>query len=167
MNLENTKKSENTEEYEIPTIVPTCLSHKPIYAINNYHRIDGHYKNNTDVVGLSLGKAQWDKESFIPSVKIFRYKEEKKRWSRQSEETTLTRALDMATLVIKVLDKIYNGREFEDIVTPFGSIGIDEMFVNDNAVKELNDFLLNKENRADIETHIAMLEQAVKVYHNE
>ena len=145
-------------------IVPDYLSHKPIYAINNYHRIDGQYKGDTDVYGISVGKAQWD-NNLIPSVKIFRYKEDKKRWSRQSEETTLTRALDMATLVIKVLDKTYNGRDFEDIVTPFGKIGVDTMADN-NLIEKLNCYLCNKENKADIEAHIDMLEEAIGAYLN-
>lgn len=145
--------------------VPEYLSHKPIYAINNYHRIDGQYKRDTDVYGISIGKAQWD-SNFIPSVKIFRYKGDKKRWSRQSEETTLTRALDMATLVIKVLDKTYNDKDFEDIVTPFGSIGVDTMLTSNNLIEKLNDFLCDKDNKADIETHICMLEKALAAYRN-
>lgn len=145
--------------------VPDYLSHKPIYAINNYHRIDGQYKGDTDVYGISVGKAQWD-NNLIPSVKIFRYKEDKKRWSRQSEETTLTRALDMATLVVKVLDKTYNGRNFEDIVTPFGKIGVDTMSTDNSLIEELNRYLCNKENKADIETHVSMLEEALVSYLN-
>ena len=99
-------------------------------------------------------------------MKIFRYKEDKKRWSRQSEETTLTRALDMATLVVKVLDKTYNGRDFEDIVTPFGKIGVDTMSTDNSLIEELNRYLCNKENKADIETHVSMLEEALASYLN-
>lgn len=46
--------------------IPTHLKHKPIYGIENYSEIDGQYKNNTDAVGLSLGKAQWSDAGFCP-----------------------------------------------------------------------------------------------------
>lgn len=92
-----------------PKEIPTNLTHKPIYAINDYEKIDGNYKTNTDVVGISIGKAQWDENNFVPAVKVWRYKN---RWSRQSEETTVTRALDMATLVVNVLNKSYNNVDF-------------------------------------------------------
>ena len=45
--------------------VPVNLKHKPIYAINEYAAVDGYYKNNTDVVGISIGKAQWKSDDFI------------------------------------------------------------------------------------------------------
>lgn len=79
--------------------IPNHLSHKPIYTLLGYHAIDGEYKNNTDVIGLSLGHAQWDKRGFTPSVKVWRRikdKNAKYLISRQSEETILTRALDLA-----------------------------------------------------------------------
>lgn len=41
------------------TEIPHWLKHKPIYAIKSYEQADGFYKNDTDVIGLSLGKAQW------------------------------------------------------------------------------------------------------------
>ncbi|GEM_PF-2887296 len=59
--------------------VPTHLKHKPIFVLDDdYKSIDGNYKNDSDVVGLSLGKAQWtDKNEFVPSVKVWR----RKKWS--------------------------------------------------------------------------------------
>ena len=60
-----------------PKEIPTNLTHKPIYAINDYEKIDGNYKTNTDVVGVSIGKAQWDENNFVPAVKVWRYKN---RW---------------------------------------------------------------------------------------
>ena len=124
-------------------MIPDNLKHKPIYVIENYANIDGQYKGeeNTDVKGLSIGKAQWDSKEFVPSVKVWR---KKKRWSRQSEETTLTRALDMATFTIKVLDKYYNEQDIESIDTVFGSVEIQER--NKEFEKELKEYLQKEQN---------------------
>lgn len=51
-------------------IIPDNLKHKPIYVIENYAAIDGHYKNDTDVKGISVGRAQWCTNEFVPSVKV-------------------------------------------------------------------------------------------------
>ena len=141
MNLEKANISENTAEKKPPTEVPTYLSHKPIYAINRYYQIDGQYKNDTDVCGISVGRAQWSANEFIPSVKVFRYVNN--RWSRQSEETTLTRAIDMAMLVIKTLDHVYNGKDMGKINSEFASLDIKKMTDNEELVNALNEYLNN------------------------
>lgn len=137
--------------------IPTHLKHKPIYGIENYSKIDGQYKNKTDVVGLSLGKAQWSDADFVPAVKVWR--RPNGRWSRQSEETTLTRALDMAMLVIKVLDNHYNGADF-DIMT-LGDCNL-EVKKFDYEEIELNNYL--DVNRSDIQAHIKLLKEAIQAY---
>lgn len=142
--------------------VPTHLSHKPIYAMNGYDKVDGVYKNDTDVVGISVGKAQWDEQNIIPSVKVWRYKNGTERWSRQSEETTITRALDMAMLVIKVLDNHYNGKAFEGINSIFGELTVEKMECNPTVVREFNDFL--DTHKKDINTHIDILYNAIMSY---
>ena len=140
-------------------VIPLYLSHKPIYAINGYAAVDGYYKNNTDAVGISVGKAQWDKKNVIPSVKVWRYKG---KWSRQIEETTFTRALDMAMLVIKVLDKHYHGKDFETVNSIYGVLKVDEIEC-DPAIKEEFGAFLN-ENKKDIDAHIHILHSALKSY---
>ena len=144
--------------------IPNYLKHKPIYVIENYANIDGQYKGeeNTDVKGLSIGKAQWDSKEFVPSVKVWR---KKKRWSRQSEETTLTRALDMATFTIKVLDKYYNEQDIESIDTIFGSVEIQER--NEKIEIELKEYLQKEQNKKDLNSHIDILYQALKRYKEE
>ena len=52
--------------------IPRHLRHKPIYGMNRYETMDGVHKHNTDVVGMSVGKAQWCGDIFEPSVKIWR-----------------------------------------------------------------------------------------------
>ena len=80
--------------------VPMYLSHKPIVAVN-YKKRDSY----GDAEFLSLGFAQWNKD--LPkedrdiSLKIFR--KSSGYWSRQSEETTLFRAIDMVILLIAQL----------------------------------------------------------------
>lgn len=142
-----------------PVSIPLDLSHKPIYAINGYAAVDGYYKNDTDAVGISVGKAQWDNKTVVPSVKVWRYKN---KWSRQSEETTLTRALDMAMLVIKVLDKHYHGKDFEAVNTIYGTLKVDEMECDPSIKAELAAFL--NANKEDIDAHIHILHTALNSY---
>ncbi len=144
--------------------IPNHLKHKPIYVLENYSPTDGHYKNDTDVVGLSLGKAQWCDSGFIPSVKVWRKKNN--RWSRQSEETTLTRALDLATLVIKVLDSLENNKDIEPVHTIFGDSSIIEAENNNLLKQELIKYLTanNKMNLNDIKAHIEILYDAISKY---
>lgn len=144
---------------EKPTSVPENLTHKPIYAINGYATVDGCYKNDTDAVGISVGKAQWDKKNVIPSVKVWRYKS---KWSRQSEETTLTRALDMAMLVIKVLDKHYHRKDFETVNSIYGTLKVDEMECDPSVKAEFGAFL--DANKEDIDAHIHILRAALNSY---
>lgn len=142
-----------------PTSVPENLTHKPIYAINGYAAVDGCYKNDTDAVGISVGKAQWDEEKVIPSVKVWRYKN---KWSRQSEETTLTRALDMATLVVKVLDKHHHDKDFAAVNTIYGSLRVEEMECDPRIKTEFAAFL--DANKEDIDEHIRILSAALNSY---
>lgn len=144
--------------------VPTHLKHKPIFVLDDdYKSIDGNYKNDSDVVGLSLGKAQWtDKNEFVPSVKVWRRKNG--RWSRQSEETTLTRALDLATMVIKIVDSLENNRNIEPIRTLRGSLKIEEV-ANDKHLKNcLKEYLEQRDNINDIKAHIDLLYDALRLY---
>lgn len=147
------------------TDIPTWLKHKPIYAIKRYEQIDGLYKNESDVIGLSLGKAQWSGDGFVPSVKVWRdtkiSAKQGYQISRQSEETTLTRALDLALLVVSVYDSFANNKHIKNEITNtiFGNIKID--FVgNDDLIKELKAFF-TKDNLNDIKTHIKILKDTI------
>lgn len=140
--------------------IPTYLKHKPIYKIKGYSLVDGYYKNDTDVVGLTIGKAQWCGEKFIPSVKVWRCKND--RYSRQSEETTITRALDMATMIIMMLNKHYNGKDFPVINSIYGSLKVEEVSEFYSLIDELNTFL--NENKADINEHVKLLHNALIEY---
>ena len=147
------------------TDIPTWLKHKPIYVIKRYDKVDGFYKNDTDVIGLSLGKAQWSKENFVPSVKVWRDVKNddtmQYRISRQSEETTLTRALDLALLVVRVYDSCANNKPIDNeiIQTVFGNLTI-ETVGNDNLIDELKSFL-TEENLIDLKKHIEILKDAI------
>ena len=90
--------------------IPTHLKHKPIIAVENYNRIDGPYDpEKTDAKGLSVGIAQWNTVGLTHlSAKVWRNTGEK--WSRQSEELPLHRAIDLATLVCIAIDHSKNER---------------------------------------------------------
>ena len=83
--------------------IPMHLSHTPVIKLENHQAIDGAFACATDAQGLSVGLAQWNgvgKTDF--SAKIWRYDESNPRggrWSRQSEEISLHRTLDLASLV--------------------------------------------------------------------
>ena len=84
--------------------IPTHLNHRPIINWENYYKVAGHFKNNTDAQGLSVGLAQWnspnENEPDI-SVKVWRHTGEK--WSRQSEEIPVHRLVDMTSLLCSAL----------------------------------------------------------------
>lgn len=80
--------------------IPTTLKHKPVIVSENYENIDGRNAYHSDAKGLSLGLAQWnDRGKLDISAKVWRYTGEK--WSRQSEELPLHRALDLAILIVR------------------------------------------------------------------
>jgi len=90
--------------------IPTHLSHKPIVKLDEYSKIDGRFKNKTDAQGLSIGLAQWNDhnnpDDIDLSAKIWRHTGGK--WSRQSEELPLHRALDLASLVCAAICYVKN-----------------------------------------------------------
>lgn len=145
------------------TKVPTNLKHKPIYAINDYGRVDGYYRGDTDVVGISLGVAQWSEGETIPSVKVWRRKNGK--YLRQSEETTLTRALDLATLIVNVLNKTYKGNSFVSADSVFGILEIEEIEEHTDKQEQIIRYL--NENKKDIDAHAKLLYKALVSYMKE
>lgn len=134
--------------------------------MEKYDTIDGTYKKDTDVIGLSVGRAQWDEDSFVPSVKVWRDTKLANgyfRVSRQSEETTLTRALDMATLVIKVIDAAEQKERPESFNSLQGEIRIDLVEKNKAMVHDLDGWI--DRNKNDQMAHIAALEEAIERLH--
>jgi len=80
--------------------IPTNLKHKPVIVSENYEQIDGRYAYESDAKGLSLGLAQWNDRGTVDiSAKVWRHTGDK--WSRQSEELPLHRALDLAILICR------------------------------------------------------------------
>lgn len=80
--------------------IPTELKHKPVIISEEYDKVDGRLAFQTDTKGLSLGLAQWNERGKLDiSAKIWRHTGEK--WSRQSEEMPLHRALDLAILICR------------------------------------------------------------------
>lgn len=140
---------------------PYWLSHKPIYAINDYGKIDGKYKNNSDISAMSVGTAQWqtDNDKFEPSIKVWRCRNNK--ISRQSEETTFTRSIDMAMFAIQVYSNIVKNKDFINISDIHGENNIEKIDgVNYNYDDELKKYL--QENKNDIENHIKFLKKIIE-----
>lgn len=89
--------------------VPTHLEHKPIFILENYNDVDGHYDHNkTDAKGMSIGIAQWS-SNYHPdfSAKVWRHTGDK--WSRQSEEIPFHRLLDLTSLLLSVMVALKTG----------------------------------------------------------
>jgi len=83
--------------------IPIHLKHKPIIQVENYDKIDGADKNETDAMGLSVGIAQWNTSGRTQlSAKVWRHTDTK--WSRQSEELPLHRVIDLKSLICKSID---------------------------------------------------------------
>lgn len=101
---------------------PEHCKHKPMYEIRDYHLMDAEYRKVSDVYSLSVGKAQWD-DNFEPSVKVWRKTDS--GWSRQSEETTFTRAIDMAMIVLQVIRKYKMNSDFETFNFVHGQVKVD------------------------------------------
>lgn len=112
---------------------PEHLNHKPIIAVNNYDKIDAIYANNTDVKALSIGQAQYDKDEL--SVKIWRHTGEK--WSRQSEEMPIHRALDLSILTIAAI--------LTDTKAKYPLTSLREEIVDEDRVTEIRDYFKRNE----------------------
>jgi hypothetical protein len=132
--------------------VPMHLSHKPIIVVNNYDKIDGKFKNQTDVVGLSIGKAQYDNTDI--SAKVWRYIDGAKKWSRQSEELPIHRVLDLAILSIASL--------ITDLKTHYPRTPLREEIVDEAQLRAIQAFL-NK-NKPEIDARLKALGNIVEEY---
>lgn len=83
--------------------IPTELRHKPVISVEDYANIDAHHYADTDVMALSLGLAQWNDRGKVDiSAKVWRHSGE--RWSRQSEELPIHRAIDLTIVIAKTLE---------------------------------------------------------------
>jgi hypothetical protein len=94
--------------------IPTNLKHKPVIVADNYENVDGREAYNSDTKGLSLGLAQWNDRGKVDiSAKIWRHTGEK--WSRQSEELPLHKALDLAILICKTRQHFQEAYRYEKL----------------------------------------------------
>lgn len=79
------------------TKVPEGLSHKSVVTVD-YEQHDEF----GDLKYLSLGRATWDNENCF-SAKCWRRKSNDDRWSRQSEEITFKRLLDLTIFLVSFM----------------------------------------------------------------
>lgn len=87
-------------EIEPTDELPTNLQHQPVYALP-YEHFDGPFKGSTDARYISVGLAQWNPGEV--SLKIFRRPRDGSKWTRQSEELPLHRAVDAVLFAAKVV----------------------------------------------------------------
>ena len=115
--------------------VPTHLKHSPVVAVD-YEKIDEN-AGAGDAMSLSIGVATWNNNKDEDkrrdySAKIFRKVDSTGRWSPQSEELPLWRVLDLAALVIAVIQ----GKPS----------GLDEKTVCPEKIDDLHDFIKRNNN---------------------
>jgi hypothetical protein len=126
---------------------PKHLSHKPIVSVNDYASTDGIYHKGTDVVALSVGRAQWNSSQF--SAKVWRYNDAHGRWSRQSEELPLHRVFDLCILTVATL--------LTDPEAHFSVSNLKEVVDQPDGVIEIQEFYTK--NRKHFEPRIKQLKQ--------
>lgn len=136
-------------------IAPMHLTHKPIIATVDARTADDpeHDGNWTDVRSLSIGKAQWNDPNAF-SVKVWRNVDG--RWTRQSEEVPLHRALDLAILVITTMIEERSGA--------FAGHHLHPVIVDPNSLNELHEFI--KENRGILTERLVEINNLILVYGN-
>jgi len=99
---------------ETPTL--DRLKHRPVFLVP-YAAYDGPYVGDTDCLLLSLGWAQYDPRS--ASLKTLRHSGSK--WSRQSEEIPLHRAVDLTLLLAHAIRAMGDGPHLHNIQLPSGT----------------------------------------------
>ena len=96
----------------------TNLNQKPNVVVDDYDKQDGPFVGNTDCKALSLGASSY---GYGISVKIQRYITQTNnvsKWSRQSEELPLHRAIDSTIFIIaELINKGYQKGGFVAVPT--------------------------------------------------
>ena len=119
---------------------PWWLTHKPVVTVD-YEKNDAEAG---DAKFLSIGHATWNSEDY--SAKVWRWSEDGKRWSRQGEELPLWRVLDLATLLVAVI----NGKQSN----------LDEFIQDSESIEGLNEFI--KDNMALFAPKVAELKKMLE-----
>ncbi|WP_291637424.1 DUF6530 family protein [Clostridium sp.] len=125
--------------------VPNHLKHKPIYEINNYSLIDGPYVGASDALGLSIGLAQWNERGRMDiSAKVWRHTGDQSKgyeggkWSRQSEELPLHRALDLSIFICKIKEMRSQQLNTKEIKIQGNKVSIEKSKNNEHIVQDLS-----------------------------
>lgn len=103
--------TQETTETLTTTEPPLHLSHKAIFMVP-YEPFDGFFAGETDAIYVSLGLAQWREDDDTDDLSVKVWRKSSKRWSRQSEELPVHRAVDLCVLMTKALyqeEQLVNG----------------------------------------------------------
>jgi hypothetical protein len=133
---------------------PTHLKHKPIVTSIDYDQIDGQFANNSDAKALSIGIAQWENNSNDISAKVFRFNDDTQRWSPQSEELPLHRALDLSILAIGAI-MVSNGN-------PVSVTDLNELVVDNGHIDRIREYYIA--NRTFLRRRIMELRRTIDTY---
>lgn len=133
---------------------PKHLSHKPIIAVNDYDKMDGMYANNSDVVELSIGFAQYNDSDI--SAKVWRYNQGSERWSSQSEVLPIHKVIDLSLAAIASF--------IADDESNFALTNLKETIVDNENVKCLKEYY--KENNLKILLRIKELKRVIELFEN-
>lgn len=104
----------------ISDLDPLKLKHRPMWLLSGYDAHDGHHAGNSDCKFLSVGWAQYGDQAV--TVKALRHTGD--RWSRQSEELPLHRALHLAAFAILAMAKaeVDGADEQHGLTIPAGTL---------------------------------------------
>lgn len=122
-------------------LAPDYLMHKPIITVD-YEEKDG---DSGDASFMTIGKATWNEAGEDYSAKIWRYDYKNEKWSRASQELPFWRVLDLATLLVSVIN---------DKESPLGEF----LQTNENEKKELQEFI--KDNMYLLAPRLSALKKA-------
>ena len=122
----------------MPGDVPTLdrVKHQPVFLLP-YADYDGPHAGATDCRYLSLGWAQYDPRS--ASLKTLRHSGSK--WSRQSEEIPLHRAVDLVILLARAIRAMGDGPHLHNVRLPAGTFEnqTDEPVIQAGAVSSVTE----------------------------
>src|ERR1035437_2835823 len=114
---------------------PYSLKHQPVFLLP-YEEHDGPFAGKTDCRFLSVGWAQYDPRSI--SVKTLRHT--KTKWSRQSEEVPIHRAIDLVLLLANAVR--FGGGRIElpagTLENQPGVLAIDATLANSTQANDFN-----------------------------
>jgi hypothetical protein len=134
------------------TKIPRNLKHKPIIVIDDYDKIDGKFRKDTDVKFLSIGRATYNNNHI--STKVWRYNNNANKWKRQSDDLPLHRVFDLSILIL--------GSMLYDENSDYSKTRLNEMVIDKEELPYLIKYL--KDNEELLKDRISTLTELTKQF---